>query len=115
MSSLSKEVTKKSLIYSIVAIVVAFSFTILGLSYPFPNNIGIVILTFSLVLMIIGLVSLILYFVNPEISYGMWISRRKSKRINNKNVTVGSIIILVIVIIGICVNLFVFYYFVRPQ
>ncbi|MHA1932890.1 MAG: hypothetical protein ACW96X_10140 [Promethearchaeota archaeon] len=114
MSSLSKEVTKKSLTYSIVAIVVAFSFAIVGLVYPFPNNIGIILLTFSVVLMIIGVVSLILYFVNPEISYGMWISLKKRKSIDNKNVTVGSIIIMVIVIIGICVNLFVFYSFVRP-
>jgi len=114
MSSLSKEVTKKSLTYSIVAIVMAFSFAILGLVYPFPNNIGIVFLTFSLILMVIGVVSLILYFVNPEISYGMWISRKKSKSFDSKKVTVGNIIITVIVIISICVNLFVFYAFVKP-
>lgn len=114
MSSLSKEETKRSLIYTIVCIVVALISFLISLAI-ISNNIGVIILTFSLALMTIGIVSLIVYFVNPEISYGMWISPRKSKNIDNKNVKIGRIIMLVIAIIGICIITFVMYAFVKPQ
>ena len=108
MSSISKEEVKKGLTYSIAAIVVTFLFSLLGLNYPFPTSTGIYILMFSLTFMTVGIVSLIIYFVNPEISYGMWISKKKSKNIDNRNVLVGRRILLVIMTIGLCVSLFVF-------
>ena len=108
MSSISKEEVRKGLTYSIAAIIITFLFSLLGLNYPFPTSTGIYILMFSLTFMTVGVVSLIIYFVNPEISYGMWISKKKSKNIDNRNVLVGRRILLVIMTIGLCVSLFVF-------
>jgi len=105
---ISREETKKGLIYSVVAIVITFFLALFGLNYPFPTSTGIYLTITSLTFMTVGIVSLIIYFVNPEISYGMWISRKKSKNLDNRNVLVGRRILLVIMTIGLCVSTFVF-------
>ena len=58
-----------------------------GLSSPFR-------ILLPLMGMTITFVSLIFYFINPEIMYGMWISRKKDKEIirndpNNRNIKIG--------------------------
>ncbi|MFX1575311.1 MAG: hypothetical protein ACFFB0_21455 [Promethearchaeota archaeon] len=106
--SIPKEEVRKGLTYSLVAIVVTFFLALFGLNYLIPNSTGIFLTLTSLTFMTVGIVSLIIYFVNPEISYGMWISRKKSKYLDNRNVLVGRRIVLVITIIGLCVSTFVF-------
>ncbi len=106
--SISEEEVKKCLIYSIVMIVATFFLALLGLSYPLPGTTGIYMFLLSLTWMPVGIVSLIFYFINPEISYGMLMSRKKTKNINTRNVKIGRRILLVIMITGLCFTIFVF-------
>ena len=108
MSSISEEEVRKCLIYSIVMIVATFFLALLGLNYPLPGTTGIYMFLLSLTWMPVGIVSLIFYFINPEISYGMLMSRKKTKNINTRNVKIGRRILLVIMITGLCFTILVF-------
>ncbi|MEE9378364.1 MAG: hypothetical protein V3V33_10050 [Candidatus Lokiarchaeia archaeon] len=108
MPSIPEEEVKKCLTYSIIVIVVTFFLALLGLNYPFPTTTGIYIFLSSLTWMSVGIVSLIFYFINPEISYGMWMSRKKTKRINSRYMVIGRRILMVILIVGLCISTFVF-------
>ncbi|MCK4381470.1 MAG: hypothetical protein KAW51_10060 [Candidatus Lokiarchaeota archaeon] len=112
MSSISEKEAEKCLIYSIVMIVATFFLALLGLSYPLPGTTGIYIFLLSLMWMLVGIVSLIFYFINPEISYGMLMSRKKTKNINTRNVKIGRRILMVIMMTGLC---FMIYVFIRSR
>ena len=58
-----------------------------------------------MILKLYRIVSLIFYFVNPEVMYGMMASRKKSKATNNRNVLIGRRILLVIMITGLCISI----------
>ena len=106
--NIPKEEAKRYLVLSIVLIILPPFLSLLGLYYPFAYGAGIFLLFTSLTFMVVGIVSLIFYFVNHEIMYGMLIGRKKSKEINNQNVLMGRRVLAVILICGICANIFIF-------
>jgi len=106
---LERKDVKKQLIISIFTFFLLLFYTllayILGLRPPFRFILPFMGMT-------ITFVSLIFYFINPEIMYGMWISRKKYKEIirtnpNNRNIKIGRRItvgiLLVVIIITFCV------------
>ena len=59
-----------------------------------------------------GLISLIFYFANYEIMYGMWRKKKKGEKIENRNFRLGKRIQLLIIIPGVCVQvIFLFFTF----
>jgi len=113
ISIIPEEEIKKCLIYSIIIIVATFFLGVLGLNYPFPTTTGIYMFLLSLTWMPIGIISLLFYFIDPEISYGMLMSRKKVKKIGTKSVKIGRRILLVILIIGLCITTLVFILIIR--
>ena len=103
--SISREEVQKYLIYSVIAIVITTIMFLVGFYYPFLDGTGIFIMITSLTFMTVAIVSLIFYFVNHEIMYGMLASRRKSKTTNNRNVLIGRRILLVIMITGLFIGI----------
>ncbi len=104
IKNIPKEEAKKYLVLSIVLIILPPLLSLLAdLNNLFPYVSGL-LLTF----MVVGIVSLIFYFANHEIMYGMLIGRKKSKEINNQNVLMGRRVLAVILICGLCVNVFIF-------
>jgi len=99
--NLSEEDIKKCLTYSVVIIVSAFFLSLLGLIYPFPTTIGIHMVLLAMIWMPIGIISLIFYFINPEISYGMLMSRKKVKQIGTRYIKIGRRILLIIMLVGL--------------
>jgi len=102
---LKNEVTKY-LILSIVVIIVMPFLSLVGLNNFSAYGTGIFIFITSLTFLVFGIVSLIFYFVNPEIMYGMCASRKKSKEIGTRNIKIGRRVLMVIMISGICANLY---------
>jgi len=101
--NIPKEEAKKYLVLSIVLLILPPLLSLLSLNNLFPYVSGL-LLTF----MVVGIISLILYFVNHEIMYGMLIGRKKSKEINNRNILIGRRVLAVILICGLCANIFIF-------
>jgi len=52
-----------------------------------------------------GIVSLILYFANYEIMYGMWKKKKRKEKFENRNFRIGKRIQLLIVIPGVFVHM----------
>ena len=112
--NIPKEEAKKYLILSVVVIIVTPFLSLFGLYNPSAYGTGIFMFITSLTFFVFGIVSFIFYFVNHEIMYGMCASRKKCKEIDNRNVRIGRRVLLVIIISGLCVNLF-FYFTIITQ
>lgn len=103
--SISKNKIRECLIYTILDLVIATILLIVGIIY-FSIVFGAIVIAFALVLIILGGVSLLFYFRNPEIMCGIWIGiggTRRVKKYNNKNIRMGRKILLVYMIIVICI------------
>ncbi len=108
MSWISKGEAKKSLKNSIITIVIATFLFLIGLFFPIQTTITVYIFVFSITMMLVGIVSLILYFINPEISYGMWLNRNKIENFSTRNVLYGRRVRDVILITGLCITMVIF-------
>ena len=65
--------------------------------------VGIPLIMWPIILMVQGIVSLILYFINHEIMYGMWKKKEKNKEKATRNIKMGRRIQLIIVLPGVFV------------
>lgn len=96
---------RNCLIYTIIDLVVAVILLIISFIY-LPTVFAASIITLALVIMILGIISLLFYFRNPEIMCGIWIGiggTRRVKKYNNKNIRMGRKILLLYIIIVICI------------
>lgn len=108
--TIPQELVKRSLSYSIAATIIAPLFSAFSLFLPLPFDVHLIILVWGFIFFVLGLVSLIIYFFNPEIAYGMWISRKKAKNSNTRYIKIGKRIQMAILLIGfgIAIAVFVF-------
>lgn len=69
-------------------------------------GVGIPLIFWCFIILLQGILSLIFYFANQEIMYGMWKKKKKMKteELSNRRMIMGRRIQLVIVIIGVCVH-----------
>jgi len=105
---ISEEEVKKCLLYSILIIAGAFLLGVIVLYFAFHTTSGIYMFLLSLIWMQIGVISLLFYFINPEISYVMLMSRKKVRKINSHHMIIGRRILMVIMIIGLGLSILVF-------
>lgn len=103
--NISEDKIRTVLIYTILELVITTILLLVSVIY-LPIVYGALIITIALVFMILGVISLVFYFINPEIMYGIWISiggTRRIKKYNNQNVRIGRKILLVFMIGTICI------------
>ena len=108
-----QEVVKRSLIYSITATILGPFLSVLCLFLPLPFDIYLYVLVWGLIYFLLGLVSLILYFFNPEIAYGMWISRKRAKDYDTRYIKIGKRIRMAILLFGLVIFIAVFILIMR--
>ena len=103
---LSKNEPRKALLYSVVTVGATLIIISLSLNpdIPFQFSTRIFATITSSTFLILGIVSFIIYLINPEIAYGMWIGRRRQKTINNRNVTIGRRILVIILLTGLTIS-----------
>lgn len=106
--TLPHELVKRSLSYSIAATIIAPLFSVLTLYLPLTFDVHLYLLVWGFIYFVLGLVSLILYFFNPEIAYGMWISRKKAKNFKTRYIKIGKRIQMAILLIGLGIFIAVF-------
>lgn len=106
--TIPQELVKRSLSYSIAATIIAPLFSVLTLYLPLTFDVHLYLLVWGFIYFVLGLVSLILYFFNPEIAYGMWISRKKAKNFNTRYIKIGKRIQMAILLIGLGIFIAVF-------
>jgi hypothetical protein len=111
--SIPEENVKKTLTYSVITIIVTPFIALIGLSFSYITTTGIYVAVFSFGLMAMGITSLIFYFINPEISYGMFVSKKKAKTFSFskktlKYIKIGQRITMGIFIATLCFLLFFF-------
>jgi len=99
--TIPRELVKRSIIYSIASTVLSPLFSLVILSLPLSFDIQLIFLMWGFIFFLIGVVSLIFYFINPEITYGMWISRKKAKNFNNRYIKIGRRIQIAIMLTGL--------------
>ena len=106
--TIPQELVKRSLGYSIAAIFLGPFLSLICLFLPLPFDIHLYLLVWGFMYFLLGLVSLLLYFFNPEIAYGMWISRKKAKNFSTRYIKIGKRIRMVILLIGLGIFIAVF-------
>ena len=106
--TLPQELVKRSLIYSIAAIILGPFLSLLSLFLPLLFDMHLILLGWGFIYFLLGLVSLLLYFFNPEIAYGMWISRKKAKNYSTRYIKMGKRIQMAILLIGLGIFIAVF-------
>ena len=106
--TIPQELVKRSLGYSIASTILGPLFSLLILYLPISFDYQLLFLMCGFIFSILGIVSLIFYYSKPEISYGMWISRKKARGFNNREVKIGRIIQMVIMLVGSGVFLLIF-------
>ena len=111
--TIPQELVKRSLIYSIVAIILGPFLSLLSLFLPLPFDVHLYILVWGFIYFLLGLVSLLLYFFNPEIAYGMWISRKKAKNFKTRYIKIGKRIQMAILLFGLVIFIAVFILIMR--
>ena len=84
----------------------AFRFDILFLGFiilylPLSFDYQLIFLMWGFTFTLLGVISLIFYFINPEITYGIWISRKKAKNFNNRYIKIGRRIQIAILLTGL--------------
>ena len=108
-----QELVKRSLIYSITSTILGPFLSFLSLFLPLPFDIHLYLLVWGFIYFLLGLVSLLLYFFNPEIAYGMWISRKKAKDFSTRYIKIGKRIRMVILLFGLVIFIAVFILIMR--
>jgi hypothetical protein len=106
--TIPQELVKRSLSYSIASTILGPLFSLLILYLPISFDYQLLFLMWGFIFTILGVVSLLFYYSKPEISYGMWISRKKARSFNNREVKTGRIIQMVIMLVGSGVFLLIF-------
>ena len=106
--TIPQELVKRSLSYSIASTILGPLFSLLILYLPISFDYQLLFLMWGFIFSILGIVSLIFYYSKPEISYGMWISRKTARSFNNRDVKIGRIIQMVIMLIGSGIFLIIF-------
>ncbi|MFW9825650.1 MAG: hypothetical protein ACFFE4_22095 [Candidatus Thorarchaeota archaeon] len=106
----TKKEIRKTLFYSLAAVGGSLIVILICLNpnIPLPFSSRILMINLFIVYLIIGIVSFIIYFINPEIAYVLWIGKRRRVQINNKNVKTGRLINLIIMFAGVMTTLIVF-------
>ena len=99
--TIPQELVKRSLIYAIASTILGPFFSLLILYLPLSFDYQLIFLMWGFIFTLLGVVSLIFYFFNPEITYGMWISRKKAKNFNNRYIKIGRRIQISILLIGL--------------
>ena len=118
--SITKDEVKKYLYISIFNVIVMpfliVLFPILLSSFParIPSDIvftvGAPLLVWLYTILVQGIVSLIFYFANYEIMYGMWKKKKRKEKFENRNFRIGKRIMSLIVIPGVFVHaIFLFF------
>lgn len=118
--SITKDEVKKYLYVSIFNIILMpfliILFPILLSSFParIPSDIiftiGVPLIVWLFIILAQGIVSLIFYFANFEIMYGMWRKKKRKEKIENRNFRIGKRVMLLIVIPGVFVHaIFLFF------
>jgi len=90
----------------VILVLIIFSFLILvafGLSSLDPM---IIVMPFMIIS--IAIISLIFYIINPEIMYGIWLSRKKYKEIKRNEQNIRNIKIGRNILLGHCIVALVF-------
>jgi len=113
--SITKDDVKKYLYLSIFNIIVMpfliVLFPILLSSLParIPSDIiftlEVPIIVWFFTILTQGIVSLIFYFANYEIMYGMWKKKKRKEKFENRNFRIGKRIMMLIVIPGVFVHM----------
>lgn len=111
--TIPQELVKRSLIYSIASTILGPFLSLLCLFLPLPFDIHLYLLVWGFIYFLLGLVSLLLYFFNPEIAYGMWISRKKAKNFSTRYIKIGKRIQMVILLFGLVIFIAVFILIMR--
>lgn len=120
--SITKKEVKKYLYISIFYIVfmpfliVLIPLLLSSLPARIPSDviftIEVPLIIWLFIIMTQGIVSLVFYFVNYEIMYGMWRKKKRKEKIENRNLRIGKRIQLLIVIPGVVIHvIFLFFTF----
>ena len=124
--SITRKEAKKYLTISIINIILGPILIILSIVLlsllpaisSIPSNlifaVGLSLIMWPFIIFLQGTVSLILYFVNHEIMYGMWKKKEKNEDNPNRNIIWGRRIQKIIVIPGVFVmfiSFFLLFYF----
>ncbi len=118
--SITKDEVNKYLYISIFNVIVMPSLIVLFpiFFYLFPARIpsDIVftivapLLVWFFTILVQGIVSLIFYFANYEIMYGMWKKKKRKEKFENRNFRIGKRIMSLIIIPGVFVHaIFLFF------
>ena len=99
--TIPQELVKRSLSYSIASTILGPLFSLLILYLPLSFDYQLIFLMWGFTFTLLGVISLIFYFINPEITYGMWISRKKAKNFNNRYIKIGRRIQIAILLTGL--------------
>ena len=93
-----------------------FFISIIGLIGALPFAFFFILITgslagliFPLTIWVVSLVAFIMYFIDYQVTYGMWISRKKAKDINNRSVRLGRILFTVILLGGIALAILLYF------
>ena len=113
--SITKDAVKKYLYISIFNVIVMpfliVLFPILLSSFParIPSDIvftvGAPLIVWLYTILVQGIVSLIFYFANYEIMYGMWKKKKRKEKFENRNFRIGKRIQKIIILPGVFVHI----------
>ncbi len=99
---ITKEEAKKSLYYSIVVMILIALFFVLILNLSQDLLIIMMFIPLLTMYFFLGFISFIMYFLDNEMAYGMWISRKKAKELKKfKRIQFGRRVRIVILIMAI--------------
>lgn len=103
----NKELTRsdvnKYLVGSVVFFFVSLVLLVIYFIFPFAP---LSLLYWSFFGLIFSVVSIVTYFINPEIMYGVWKSRKKTKDIDNSNIALGRRIQIIVFVFLVIVMIF---------